>query len=192
VKCAHPSVTEGAWPAAALAITEAGRAALAKHRAAALVSVCSYSRKGSGLAGSSRPACRRATAPAPQRFRARIMSVHPRQRRSRHERERQHEGAGRLRGTDGSNPASSSYESATSRAAGRDFGLAANALDRPVGVTPTARRLVLGDGGVPMVAAGSQMPVPQRRVSVPHRGGVLGRSVAYGCGVVEMATGPVG
>jgi hypothetical protein len=28
VKCAHPSVTEGAWPAEALAITEAGRAAL--------------------------------------------------------------------------------------------------------------------------------------------------------------------
>ncbi len=33
VKCDHPSVTEGAWPAEALAITEAGRAALAKHRA---------------------------------------------------------------------------------------------------------------------------------------------------------------
>src|SRR5206468_9800990 len=33
VKCAHPSVTEGAWPAEALAITEAGRTALAKHRA---------------------------------------------------------------------------------------------------------------------------------------------------------------
>ena len=32
VKCDHPSVTEGAWPAQALAITEAGRAALAKHR----------------------------------------------------------------------------------------------------------------------------------------------------------------
>ena len=32
VKCDHPSVTEGAWPAEALAITEAGRAALAKHR----------------------------------------------------------------------------------------------------------------------------------------------------------------
>jgi hypothetical protein len=32
VKCDHPSVTEGAWPAAALAITEAGRTALAKHR----------------------------------------------------------------------------------------------------------------------------------------------------------------
>jgi hypothetical protein len=29
----HPSVTEGAWPAEDLAITEAGRAALAKHRA---------------------------------------------------------------------------------------------------------------------------------------------------------------
>jgi hypothetical protein len=33
VKCDHPSVTEGAWPAEALAITEAGRVALAKHRA---------------------------------------------------------------------------------------------------------------------------------------------------------------
>jgi hypothetical protein len=33
VKCDHPSVTEGAWPAEALAITEAGRAALATHRA---------------------------------------------------------------------------------------------------------------------------------------------------------------
>jgi hypothetical protein len=33
VKCDHPSVTEGAWPAEALAITEAGRSALAKHRA---------------------------------------------------------------------------------------------------------------------------------------------------------------
>ena len=33
VKCDHPSVTEGAWPAEALAITEAGRAALNKHRA---------------------------------------------------------------------------------------------------------------------------------------------------------------
>jgi DNA-binding PadR family transcriptional regulator len=32
VKCDHPSVTEGAWPAEALAITEAGRAALAKLR----------------------------------------------------------------------------------------------------------------------------------------------------------------
>src|SRR6201993_4573299 len=32
VKCDHPSVTEGAWPAEALAITEAGRAALVKHR----------------------------------------------------------------------------------------------------------------------------------------------------------------
>jgi hypothetical protein len=35
VKCDHPAVTEGAWPAEALAITEAGRAALAKHRAEA-------------------------------------------------------------------------------------------------------------------------------------------------------------
>jgi hypothetical protein len=33
VKCDHPSVTEGAWPAEALAITEAGRAALTNHRA---------------------------------------------------------------------------------------------------------------------------------------------------------------
>ena len=33
VKCNHPTVTAGAWPAEALAITEAGRAALAKHRA---------------------------------------------------------------------------------------------------------------------------------------------------------------
>jgi len=33
VKCDHPRVTEGAWPAEALAITEAGRTALAKHRA---------------------------------------------------------------------------------------------------------------------------------------------------------------
>ena len=33
VKCDHPSVTEGAWPAEALAIAEGGRAALAKHRA---------------------------------------------------------------------------------------------------------------------------------------------------------------
>src|SRR6202040_219927 len=33
VKCDHASVTEGAWPAEALAITEAGRAALVKHRA---------------------------------------------------------------------------------------------------------------------------------------------------------------
>jgi hypothetical protein len=33
VKCDHPSVIEGAWPAEALAITEAGRSALLKHRA---------------------------------------------------------------------------------------------------------------------------------------------------------------
>ena len=33
VKCDHPTVTEGAWPAEALAITEAGRAALAECRA---------------------------------------------------------------------------------------------------------------------------------------------------------------
>src|SRR6202035_2992035 len=35
VKCDHPSVTEGAWPAQPLAITEAGRAAPAKQRAEA-------------------------------------------------------------------------------------------------------------------------------------------------------------
>jgi hypothetical protein len=33
VKSDRPSVTEGAWPAEALAITDAGRTALAKHRA---------------------------------------------------------------------------------------------------------------------------------------------------------------
>jgi hypothetical protein len=33
VKCDHPSVTDGAWAAEALAITGAGRAALANHRA---------------------------------------------------------------------------------------------------------------------------------------------------------------
>src|SRR5260370_19710363 len=33
VKCDHPTVTERGWPAEALAITEAGRTALAKHRA---------------------------------------------------------------------------------------------------------------------------------------------------------------
>jgi hypothetical protein len=32
-KCDHPTVTEGAWPAEALAITEAGRAVLAAYRA---------------------------------------------------------------------------------------------------------------------------------------------------------------
>jgi hypothetical protein len=32
VKCDHPTVTEEAWPAEALAITDAGRTALAKHR----------------------------------------------------------------------------------------------------------------------------------------------------------------
>ena len=36
-------------------------------------------------------------------------------------------------------------------------GLAANAFDRPVGVSPMARRHVLGHGGVPMVPAGAQM-----------------------------------
>src|SRR5712671_4541510 len=35
VKCDHPTVTAGAWPAEALVITEAGRTALAKHRALA-------------------------------------------------------------------------------------------------------------------------------------------------------------
>ncbi len=33
VKCDHPSVTEGAWPPEALAITEAGQTALANHHA---------------------------------------------------------------------------------------------------------------------------------------------------------------
>jgi hypothetical protein len=33
LKCDHPTVKDGAWPAEALAITEAGRAALAKYRA---------------------------------------------------------------------------------------------------------------------------------------------------------------
>jgi hypothetical protein len=33
VKCDHPSVKDGAWPAEALAITEAGQMALARHRA---------------------------------------------------------------------------------------------------------------------------------------------------------------
>src|SRR2546430_4456199 len=33
VKCDHPTVTEGAWPAEALGITEAGRTALAECRA---------------------------------------------------------------------------------------------------------------------------------------------------------------
>jgi hypothetical protein len=45
VKCDHPSVTEGVWPAEALAITEAGRAALAKHRA----ELAAKSRRRSGL-----------------------------------------------------------------------------------------------------------------------------------------------
>src|SRR6266487_857139 len=36
-------------------------------------------------------------------------------------------------------------------------GLAANALDGPVGIAPMARRHVLGHGGVPTVAAGAQM-----------------------------------
>ena len=33
VKCDHPSVTAGAWPTEALAITDVGRIALARHRA---------------------------------------------------------------------------------------------------------------------------------------------------------------
>jgi hypothetical protein len=45
VKCDHPSITEGAWPAEALAITEAGRAALVKHRA----ELAKKSRRRSGL-----------------------------------------------------------------------------------------------------------------------------------------------
>ena len=32
VKCDHPTVTEGAWPAEALAITDAGLAALVEYR----------------------------------------------------------------------------------------------------------------------------------------------------------------
>src|SRR5438309_1335237 len=47
-------------------------------------------------------------------------------------------------------------------------GLAANALDRPVSVPPMARRHVLGDCGVPMVAAGPQMSAirsPFRKIS---------------------------
>ena len=49
--------------------------------------------------------------PSDARFRGRILSVHPRQRRSRHERESKHEGALRLGGTEGSNLPSSSGES---------------------------------------------------------------------------------
>jgi hypothetical protein len=49
--------------------------------------------------------------PGEASFRGRIVSVHPRQRKSRRERERRHEDTGRLRGTDGSNPAPSSGES---------------------------------------------------------------------------------
>ena len=36
-------------------------------------------------------------------------------------------------------------------------GLVANALDRPIGVAPVAGWHVIGDGGVPVIAAGSQM-----------------------------------
>ena len=35
--------------------------------------------------------------------------------------------------------------------------LAANALDGPIGISPVARRHVLGDGGVAVIAAGAQM-----------------------------------
>jgi hypothetical protein len=42
-----------------------------------------------------------------------------------------------------------------SRGADRS-GFVANALDGPVGVTPVARRHVIGDGGVPMIAAGGR------------------------------------
>ena len=35
--------------------------------------------------------------------------------------------------------------------------LAANALNGPVGIAPVARRHVIGDGGVPVIAAGAQM-----------------------------------
>ena len=34
-------------------------------------------------------------------------------------------------------------------------GLMANALDGPVGITPVARRHVLGRGGMPVIAAGA-------------------------------------
>ena len=47
-------------------------------------------------------------------------------------------------------------------------GLAANALDRPIGVSPMARRHVFGDRGVPVVAAGAQMdgdPLVLRKIS---------------------------
>src|ERR1700730_15440416 len=53
VKCDHPSVTEGAWPAEALAITEAGRTALAKHRAKII------GKKGSHRSGNKRVIFRR-------------------------------------------------------------------------------------------------------------------------------------
>src|ERR1700751_1489282 len=46
VKCDHPSVTEGAWPAEALAITEAVRVALANHSTDVAEK---KSRRGSGL-----------------------------------------------------------------------------------------------------------------------------------------------
>src|SRR5215831_659744 len=46
VKCDHPSVTDGAWPAEALAITDAGRTALAKHRTAAVAGEMGQRRSG--------------------------------------------------------------------------------------------------------------------------------------------------
>ena len=36
-------------------------------------------------------------------------------------------------------------------------GFVADALDGPIGVTPVARRHVIGDGGVAVIAAGAQM-----------------------------------
>src|SRR5271170_2581063 len=52
-------------------------------------------------------------------------------------------------------------------------GLAANALDGPIGVAPVARRHVLGHGGVPVIAAGAQMRgnalAPQENLDGPRR-----------------------
>src|SRR4051794_32427513 len=36
-------------------------------------------------------------------------------------------------------------------------GFMANALDRPIGIAPVARRHVVGNGGMPVIAAGAQM-----------------------------------
>src|ERR1700730_3414099 len=47
---------------------------------------------------------------ATQAFEIRLCRLHPRQRKSRRNEKRQHEDTGRLRGTNGSNPASSSVE----------------------------------------------------------------------------------